>query len=151
MTRASKSYRSTTPKEPKESKVEKQKRLENYRIAKNQAKKFVIPGIIAVIASLFFLFVAMYGFKGTKFDGAGLARGRSATDMIFEQARKNFGGGGQDPEEATREQLKAQIFETFQQGDKKWDQEHPESAMKDYEPIVGAGAGEGTQEEVVME
>ncbi|KAG0378036.1 MAG: hypothetical protein J3R72DRAFT_455256 [Linnemannia gamsii] len=150
MTRASKSYRSTTPKEPKETKAEKQQRLENYRIAKTQAKKFVIPGMIAVIASLFFLFVAMYGFKGTKFDGAGLARGRSATDMIFEQARKNFansfGGEGLE-EEATREQLKAQILETFQQGDAKWDQEHPESAMKDYEPVVG----EGTQEEVVME
>ncbi|KAF9909348.1 hypothetical protein EC991_008733 [Linnemannia zychae] len=124
MTRTSKSYRSTTPKEPKES-------------------KFVIPGIVAVIASLFLLFVSMYGFKGTKFDSAGMARGRSATDMIFEQARRNF-ANQVDPEEATRQQLKAQIFETFQQGDAKWDKEHPESATQDYEPVVAA------QEEVVM-
>ncbi|KAF9132141.1 hypothetical protein BGW39_000717 [Mortierella sp. 14UC] len=148
MARISNSYRPTTPKEAKETKAEKQKRLENYRIAKTQAKKFVIPGIIAVIASVFFLFVSMYGLKGTKIDSAGLARGRSATDMIFEQARRNF-ANQLNLEEATRRQLKSQIFEIFKQGDAKWDQEHPESATQDYEPVVpAAGAG---QEEFVME
>ncbi|KAG0093568.1 hypothetical protein BGZ93_004151 [Podila epicladia] len=78
MTRAGKSYRSSTPKEPKEPKREKIKRLENYRVAKAQAKKFVIPGLIAVLASIFFLFVAMYGFKGTK-----LQRRERAQDMLF--------------------------------------------------------------------
>ncbi|KAG0032134.1 hypothetical protein BGZ81_011623 [Podila clonocystis] len=78
MTRAGKSYRSTTPKEPKEPKREKMKRLENYRIAKAQAKKFVIPGLIAIVASVFFLFVAMYGFKGTK-----LERRERPQDMLF--------------------------------------------------------------------
>ncbi|KAF9396534.1 hypothetical protein CPC16_000642 [Podila verticillata] len=68
MTRAGKSYRSSTPKEPKEPKREKLKRLENYRVAKAQARRFVIPGIIAVVASIAFLFVAMYGFKGTKLE-----------------------------------------------------------------------------------
>ncbi|KAF9319800.1 hypothetical protein BG003_008094 [Podila horticola] len=68
MTRAGKSYRSSTPKEPKEPKREKMKRLENYRVAKAQAKKFVIPGLIAIVASIFFLFVGMYGFKGSKLE-----------------------------------------------------------------------------------
>ncbi|KAF9138339.1 hypothetical protein BGX30_009268 [Mortierella sp. GBA39] len=149
MTRASKSYRSTTPKETRETKAEKAKRLENYRVAKAQAKKFVIPGIIAIIASLFFLFVSMYGFKGTKMDNI-VARGRSASDQLFEQARKNLEnsfGGMKDPQEATREELKAQIFKALKQEDAKWNQEHPESAEKDYEPVVVGGA----KEEVVLE
>ncbi|KAF9391004.1 hypothetical protein CPB97_007757 [Podila verticillata] len=78
MTRAGKSYRSSTPKEPKEPKREKLKRLESYRVAKAQARKFVIPGIIAVVASIFFLFVTMYGFKGTK-----LERRERLQDTLF--------------------------------------------------------------------
>ncbi|KAG0359165.1 hypothetical protein BG005_001265 [Podila minutissima] len=78
MTRAGKSYRSSTPKEPKEHKREKMKRLENYRVAKAQAKKFVIPGLIAIVASIFFLFVSMYGFKGTK-----LQRRERPQDILF--------------------------------------------------------------------
>ncbi|KAH7046295.1 hypothetical protein BKA57DRAFT_494075 [Linnemannia elongata] len=147
MTRASKSYRSTASKEPRETKAERAKRLENYRVAKAQAKKFVIPGIIVIIASLFFLFVSMYGFKGTKMDSM-VTRGRSASDRLFEQARKNFENGMKGSEEATRKELKAQIFEAFKQGDAKWEQEHPESAEKDYEPVV---AGGGAKEKVVME
>ncbi|KAG0312652.1 hypothetical protein BGZ97_010977 [Linnemannia gamsii] len=143
MTRASKSYRSTTPKETRETKAERAKRLENYRIAKAQAKKFVIPGIIAVIASIFFLFVAMYGFKGTKMDRM-VTRGRSASDMLFEEARKNFANNFG----AAKEELKAQILEAFKKGDEKWDQEHPEDATQDYEPIVKT---QGAQEEVVIE
>ncbi|KAF8947272.1 hypothetical protein BGZ47_009766 [Haplosporangium gracile] len=145
MTRASKSYRSTTPKEPRETKAEKAKRLENYRVAKAQAKKFVIPGIIAVIAFLFFLFVSMYGLKGAKMDGT-VAHGRSASDILFEEAHRDFAnhfGGKVDPEKATREELKTQVFETLKQGDAKWNREHLESATQDYEPAA--------KEQVIME
>ncbi|KAF9582034.1 hypothetical protein BGW38_000745 [Lunasporangiospora selenospora] len=65
MTRSSRSFRATGPKELKESKADKEKRLENYRVAKAQAKKFVIPGIVAILACVAFLFVGLYGFKGT--------------------------------------------------------------------------------------
>ncbi|KAF9091059.1 hypothetical protein BGX29_002679 [Mortierella sp. GBA35] len=143
MTRTSKSYRSTTPKEPKETKAKKMKRLENYRVAKAQAKKFVIPGIIAVIASVFLLFVSMYGFKGTR--SAGFRR--SPTDMILEQARRNL--LNIDPEEVMRQQLKSQIFQALKEGDAKWDQDHPESATQDYESVDAAA--NGGQEEDVME
>ncbi|KAG0287020.1 hypothetical protein BGZ96_008994 [Linnemannia gamsii] len=147
MARASKSYRSKTPKE-RETKAEKAKRLEHYRVAKAQAKKFVIPGIIAVIASIFFLFVSMYGFKGTKMDRM-VARGRSGSDMLFEEARKNFAKNfGAKLEETTKKELKTQIFEAFKKGDEKWNQEHPEDATQDYEPAVRTG---GAQEEFVFE
>ena len=86
----------------------------------------MIPGIIAVIASLFFLFVSMYGFKGTKMD-----------NIVARKNLENHFGAMKDPEEATREDLKAQIFEALKQGDAKWGQEHPESAEKDYEPVAG--------------
>ncbi|KAF9961822.1 hypothetical protein BGZ70_008196 [Mortierella alpina] len=82
MTRASKSYRSTAVKEPKEAKADRLKRLENYRVAKQQAKKFVIPGILAVLLGLFFLFGTMYGFRGAKVQ----RRNRTPQDMIYEAA-----------------------------------------------------------------
>ncbi|KAF9430041.1 hypothetical protein BGZ94_008567 [Podila epigama] len=78
MTRAGKSYRSTTPREPKEPKQEKLKRIENYRVARQQARKFIVPGIIAVFLCLFLLFGAMYGFKGTKIE-----RRNRPEDMLF--------------------------------------------------------------------
>ncbi|KAF9937567.1 hypothetical protein BGZ67_001078 [Mortierella alpina] len=118
MTRASRSYRSTAVKEPKEAKADRLKRLENYRVAKQQAKKvrrptigsalvvmtlttsfskrlssltksllifiqFVIPGILALLIGLFFLFGTMYGFRG----GAKVQRrNRTPQDMIYEAA-----------------------------------------------------------------
>ncbi|KAF9103579.1 hypothetical protein BGX27_010509 [Mortierella sp. AM989] len=66
MARSGKSYISTAPKEPRENKAQKLKRLEEYRQAKAQTKKFVIPGIIAVCLCLLVLFTTMYGFKGTR-------------------------------------------------------------------------------------
>lgn len=76
-----------------------------------------------------------------------VTQGRSASDVVFEQAKKNLENhfGIKDPEEATRAELKAQIFEALKQGDAKWEQEHPESAERDYEPVVGGA------KEVVMD
>ncbi|GJJ71269.1 hypothetical protein EMPS_03619 [Entomortierella parvispora] len=82
MTRASKSYRSGTPKEPKETRIEKQKRLANYKVAKDQAKKFVIPGIIAVLVCVFLLFGTMYGFRGTKTG----SRRQRVSDLMYKNA-----------------------------------------------------------------
>ncbi|KAF9346791.1 hypothetical protein BGX26_001698 [Mortierella sp. AD094] len=85
MTRAGKSYRSSAPREPKEHKAQKLKRLEDYRHAKAQAKKFVIPGIIAVVLCVFFLFGTMYGFKGT-----GVARRGDKIEEAIRKASQKF-------------------------------------------------------------
>ncbi|KAF9206073.1 hypothetical protein BGZ49_003042 [Haplosporangium sp. Z 27] len=68
MARAGRSYVVSGPREVKEHKTQKLKRIEENRKAKAQAKKFVIPGMIAVVLCMFFLFVAMYGFKGRRHD-----------------------------------------------------------------------------------
>ncbi|KAF9921695.1 hypothetical protein FBU30_008233 [Linnemannia zychae] len=154
MTRSSKSYRSSTPKEPKETRAAKQKRLENYRIAKNQAKKFVIPGIIAIIASLFFLFVAMYGFKGTKMKGLESRGSSKLTDQILERARENLEYAFKEQEKETpREHVRAQILEALREGDLKWNQDHPEQATQDYDPAVPQEklATESVSKETVIE
>ncbi|KAF9962603.1 hypothetical protein BGZ72_000023 [Mortierella alpina] len=105
MTRASKSYRSTAVKEPKEAKADRRKRLENYRVAKQQAKKFVIPGILAVLIGLFFLFGTMYGFRG----GAKVQRrNRTPQDMIYEAA-------AQGPDlEITKQQVKNDFMKVLE-------------------------------------
>ncbi|KAF9574306.1 hypothetical protein EC968_006813 [Mortierella alpina] len=104
MTRASKSYRSTAVKQPKEAKADKLKRLENYRVAKQQAKKFVIPGILAVLIGLFFLFGTLYGFRGSKVQ----RRNRTPQDMIYEAA-----ANGPDLE-ATKQQVKNDFMKVLE-------------------------------------
>ncbi|KAF9357742.1 hypothetical protein BGX34_009231 [Mortierella sp. NVP85] len=66
MARGGKSVITNAPKQPKETKAEKEKRLEHQRIAREQTKKFVIPGIIAILACVVLLLVNKYGLKGTK-------------------------------------------------------------------------------------
>ncbi|KAI8598605.1 hypothetical protein EDD21DRAFT_417582 [Dissophora ornata] len=105
MTRAGKSYRSATPKTQKESKAEKQKRMENYRLAKAQAKKFVIPGLIALLAFIFILFKIKYDYRGSKAVNTGLAQ-----DIIFGAAQEAIQGF--DTEES-REQLTNKILEVL--------------------------------------
>ncbi|KAK3809253.1 MAG: hypothetical protein J3Q66DRAFT_405276 [Benniella sp.] len=79
MARGGKSVVTNAPKQPKETKAEKEKRLEHQRIAREQAKKFVIPGIIAILACVAFLLVNKYGLRGTK-----LKPGLSSTPPPFE-------------------------------------------------------------------
>ncbi|KAG0214046.1 hypothetical protein BGX28_002912 [Mortierella sp. GBA30] len=111
MTRTSRSYRSTTPKEPKEAKADKRKRLENYRVAKQQAKKFVIPGILAVLVCLFLLFGSLYGFKGSKMQ----PRDRTRQEVLFEEARKQAAAAADSNLEATRQQVKEDFMKVLQE------------------------------------
>ncbi|KAF9918383.1 hypothetical protein BX616_009065 [Lobosporangium transversale] len=60
------SVRSSASKAPKENKAEKMRRIENYRLARAQAKKYVIPGLVAFLAAVFALFAVKYGFSGSK-------------------------------------------------------------------------------------
>ncbi|KAI1314494.1 hypothetical protein EDD11_002111 [Mortierella claussenii] len=83
--------------------AEKHKRLENNRIAKSQAKKFVIPGIIALLACIVALFGTMYGFSGSKL--------RRHQDMIHQAAKAN---GFDVHTEATHEELTKLIQKAMQ-------------------------------------
>ncbi|KAF9152580.1 hypothetical protein BGX21_000326 [Mortierella sp. AD011] len=88
MTRAGNSYRSSAPRKPKEHKAQRLKRLEDYRHAKAQAKKYVIPGIIVVLVCVFLLLVAKYGFKGTS---TGVGRQGDNIEEAVRMATEKFG------------------------------------------------------------
>ena len=102
----------------------------------------MIPGIFAVLVSIFILFVSMYGFKGAQFNsgstGPKVYHGREAAEKMLDQARRKMMEdlAKKDTTEMTREELKSQISKAFKDGDRIWDQAHPEDATQDYEPIV---------------
>ncbi|KAG0046089.1 hypothetical protein BGZ83_008716 [Gryganskiella cystojenkinii] len=96
---------SGTPKEPREHKLEKRKRLENYRVAKAQAKKYVIPGIIAVLVCVFLMFGTMYGFRGTK-----SPRRERALDRLYKDVKEQQ---MVDPEVENKKRMMSQFSAVF--------------------------------------
>ncbi|KAI8363144.1 hypothetical protein B0O80DRAFT_7055 [Mortierella sp. GBAus27b] len=114
-------------KQHKETKAEKTKRLEGYRVAK-EAKKFVIPGIVALFACVFFLFASKYGIKGSKVASTTPSSSSPVDNIlspsvnsIIQEVLANAGKGQFDSEEA-REALTQKVLEVLERSKNEMEQ-----------------------------
>ncbi|KAG0351875.1 hypothetical protein BGZ54_003059 [Gamsiella multidivaricata] len=106
------SSNSTTSKEHEKFKVEKMKGLENYRVAKAQSKKFVIPGIVVLLSCMFVLFGVVYGSTGSELERSnGLPDGLPDVAKIVKEVFDGIPLLQELNSEASQERLANRILE----------------------------------------
>ncbi|KAF9941216.1 hypothetical protein BGZ65_004707 [Modicella reniformis] len=142
------------PKQHKETKSEKEKRMESNRIARERAKKFVIPGIIALIACVAFLFLNKYGLTGTKSKKAPL----STDEIVYKaasDAREQF-TSPTNQDEMTKQILEAlekmkpedflKLKEDIEKRDQEKSQEQQEQPQEQVEEVAAVEEEEEEEE-----